>query len=224
MPYAEILDDGTIDYKEYFASVIELNPVEFYMIAPSRQQAYCSAIDHAIKTISPDQVVELVKVSRPMVLDNYIANEEQKAKNIINNIDNGSTKEEEAVPRIEIIDARVNSLVASNVGSANAIIKNHYYLVLFANTQKVLQSTMNMIINTIEGETNGVLACKLLGQKEVAVFLKNTYTDDFDEREVNDIAPEDLIDWIMPEKSPFQPLNKRLTTKVIPRIFWLIIQ
>ena len=213
MPYAEILDDGTIDYKEYFASVIELNPVEFYMIAPSRQQAYCSAIDHAIKTISPEQVVELVKVSRPMVLDNYIANEEQKAKNIINNIDNGSTKEEEAVPRIEIIDARVNSLVASNVGSANAIIKNHYYLVLFANTQKVLQSTMNMIINTIEGETNGVLACKLLGQKEVAVFLKNTYTDDFDEREVNDIAPEDLIDWIMPEKITFSTLKQTIDDK-----------
>ena len=37
MPYAAIDDDGVIDYKEYYASVVELFPVEFYMIAPSRQ-------------------------------------------------------------------------------------------------------------------------------------------------------------------------------------------
>ena len=207
MPYADILDDGTIDYKEYFASVIEMMPVEFYMIAPSRQQAYCSAIDHAIKSISPEMVVELVKVSRPMVLDNYIANEEQKAKNIINNVENGSTIESEAIPRIEIIDARVNSLIASNVDSTSSIMKDHFYLVLFANTQKALKSTMNMIISTIEGETSGVLACNLLGQKEVAVFLKNNYTDNFDEREVNEIAPDDLIDWVTPNKVNFSTLR-----------------
>ena len=210
MPYADILDDGTIDYKEYFASVIEMFPVEFYMIAPSRQQAYCSAIDHAIKSISPEMVVELVKVSRPMVLDNYIANEEQKAKNIINNVENGATIESEAIPRIEIIDARVNSLIASNVDSSSKIMKDHYYLVLFANTQKALKSTMNMIISTIEGETSGVLACNLLGQKEVAVFLKNTYTDNFDEREVNEIAPDDLIDWITPNKVSFSTLRQQI--------------
>lgn len=210
MPYVGIMEDGVIDYKDYYASVIELNPVEFYMIAPSRQQAYCSAIDHAIKTISPEQVVELVKVSRPMVLDNYIENEEQKAKNIINNIENGTTNEDEAVPRIEVIDARVNALIASNVDSANNITKNHYYLVLFANTVKVLQSTMNMMINTIEGETNGMLACKLLGQKDVAIFLKNTYTEEFDEREIEELEPDEYLDWIMPEKISFSTLKQNI--------------
>lgn len=213
MPYVGIMEDGVIDYKDYYASVIELTPVEFYMISPSRQQAYCSAIDHAIKSISPEQVVELVKVSRPMVLDNYIENEETKAKNIINNIENGVTKEEEAIPRIEVIDARVNSLIASNVDSANFITKNHYYLVLFANTVKVLQSTMNMIINTIEGETSGVLACNLLNQKEVAIFLKNTYSDDFDEREIDDLSPDEYLDWIMPEKISFSTLKQQIDGK-----------
>ncbi|MCR5553175.1 MAG: DUF87 domain-containing protein, partial [bacterium] len=210
MPYAAIDDDGVIDYKEYYASVIEMFPVEFYMIAPSRQQAYCSAIDHAIKSIAAEQVIELVKVSRPMVLDNYIQNEEQKAKNIINNIDNGSAKESEAIPRIEIIDARVNALIASNVDSANNIIKNHYYLVLFSNNRKSLKSTMNMIINTIEGETSGVLACNLLNQKEVAVFLKNTYTSEFDEREVEKLDPKEYLDWIMPEKLEFGTLKQTI--------------
>ena len=210
MPYVGIDDDGVIDYKEYYASVIEMFPVEFYMIAPSRQEAYCNAIDHAIKSISAEQVIELVKVSRPMVLDNYIENEENKAKNIIANIDNGAAKESEAIPRIEIIDARVNSLIASNVDSNNSITKNHYYLVLFANTKKTLKSTMNLIINTIEGETNGVLACNLLSQKEVAVFLKNTYTSDFDEREVEELTPDQYMDWIMPEKLSFGTLKHQV--------------
>ena len=210
MPYFSIDEDGIIDYKEYFASVIELFPVEFYMIAPSRQEAYCTAIDHAIKSIAPEHVIELVRVSRPMVLDNYIENEEQKAKNIINNIDNGSAKEDEAVPRIEVIDARINSLIASNVDSSNHIVKNHFYLVLFANTKKVLKSTMNLIINTIEGETSGVLNCNLLNQKEVAVFLKNTYTSDFDERDVDNLKPEQYLDWIMPEKISFGTLRQQI--------------
>ena len=43
--------------------------------------------------------------------------------------------------------------------------------------------------------------------------MKNTYTDDFDEREVNDIAPEDLIDWIMPEKITFSTLKQTIDDK-----------
>ena len=48
------------------------------------------------------------------------------------------------------------------------------------------------------------LNTKLLGQKDTAVFLKYSFSRNFDEREVKDLSDKELIDWIKPKEVVFR--------------------
>lgn len=221
MPYVGILEQnydektkiGIIDYKDYFGVAIEIKSIEFYMLSLARQDAYITAIDNAIKSLSMEQSAAIFKFARPMVLDSYISKEIKKKDDILQNIANGVTKEEEAVPRIEIVESRINAYDAMNVDKEFPIMKDHMYLVIFSKSVRPLLSTTNFIVNTIEGNTNNVMTCSILDRRQTAVFLKNYYTSSFDEREVNNIDPKDLIDWIMPERISFAALKHYVNDK-----------
>ena len=47
------------------------------------------------------------------------------------------------------------------------------------------------------------LSTKLLGMRETAVFLKYSYSRNFDEREVKDVADNDLVEWVKPKQVVF---------------------
>lgn len=211
LPYVNIIEQdydekrkiGIIDYKEYFGAAIEIKSIEFYMLSVARQDAYISAIDNALKSLTSEQTAAIYKFSRPMVLDNYIYNECDKRDSVVENVRNGVTKPEEAEPRIEIIDSRISTYDAMNVDKDFPIMKDHMYLAIYSKSIRSLLSTMNFVVNTIEGNTNNVVECKILDRKKTAIFLKNYYDSSFDEREVEDIEPKDLLNWIMPESVKF---------------------
>lgn len=221
MPYVGILEQnydektkiGIIDYKEYFGVAVEIKSIEFYMLSLSRQDAYIAALDNAFKSLSPEQSAAIFKFSRPMVLDHYIDRECKKKDEILQNIANGVTKEEEAIPRIEIVESRINSLDAMNVDKEFPIMKDHLYLAVFAKSVRPLLSAVNFIVNTIEGNTNNVMSCKILDRKQTAVFLKNYYVSNFDEREVENLDSKDLMEWIMPERINFAALRSYINEK-----------
>ena len=221
MPFVGILEQnfdeknqvGIIDYKEYFAIAIEIKSIEFYMLSVARQDAYIASIDNALKALSAEQSAAIYKFSRPMVLDNYIERECQKKDEILENIANGVMKEREAIPRIEIVESRINSLDAMNVDKEFPIMKDHMYLVVFGKSIRPLLSSVNFIVNTIEAGTNNVMTCDVLDRKKCAVFLKNYYTSSFDEREVRNIESKDLLEWIMPERIRFSALRHYVNDK-----------
>jgi len=221
LPYVGILEQnfdektqaGIIDYKEYFGVAIEIKSIEFYMLSVSRQDAYIAAVDNALKSLSIEQSAAIYKFSRPMVLDSYILKEVDKKDDILSNIANGVMKEDEAVPRIEIVESRVNSLDAMNVDKEFPVMKDHMYLVIFGKSVRPLLSTVNFIVNTIEAGTNNVMACNVLDRKGTAVFLKNYYTSSFDEREVQSLDAKELLDWVMPERIRFSALRQFINEK-----------
>lgn len=211
LPYVNIIEQeydekrkiGIIDYKEYFGAAIEIKSIEFYMLSVARQDAYISAIDNALKSLTSEQTAAIYKFSRPMVLDSYIYNECDKRDAVVENVKNGVTKPEEAEPRIEIIDSRIATYDAMNVDKDFPIMKDHMYLAIYSKSIRSLLSTLNFVVNTIEGNTNNVVGCKILDRKQTAIFLKNYYDSSFDEREVEDIEPKDLLNWIMPDSVRF---------------------
>lgn len=211
LPYVDIKEQeydekrkiGIIDYKEYYGAAIEIKSIEFYMLSVARQDAYIAAIDNALKSMSSEQTAAIYKFSRPMVLDNYIYNECDKRDSVVQNVKNGVTKLEEAQPRLEIIDSRIATYDAMNVDKDFPIMKDHMYLAIYSKSIRNLLSTINFMVNTIEGNTNNVMSCKILDRKQTAIFLKNYYDSTFDEREVEDIEPKDLLNWIMPESIRF---------------------
>ena len=206
-PYAGVLEDGMIDFKDYYGGVIEILPVEYYMLTEERQNAFITAVDNALKTLSTDQVAMIVKTERPMVLDKYIKNEDEKIFNIEHTEKIGEMSKREVVVREEIVQTRVNGLVACNVDTPEHLMKDHYYFVTFGSNRGVLKSGLKLIANTIDAGTNGTLRCVQLDQKQTAVFLKNTMFADIDEREVQDIDPKDYLNWILPDKISFGSSN-----------------
>lgn len=211
MPYVGILEQdyddrkkiGIIDYKEYFGAAIEVDSIQFYMLSETRQNAYIDTIENALKTISPEDMGAIYKFSRPMVFDSYIDNECVKREEILDMVRNGTTNINEARPRLEIADARINELESMNVDSEFPIYKDHLYITFFSPNIKNLVQVVNFVSSTIEGNSSGAMECKILDRKQTAVYLKSFYTTNFDEREVRDIDPKNLIKWIMPEKVTF---------------------
>jgi len=192
-----------IDYKEYFGVVIEIRPVQFYMLTEQRQNQFINAVDNALKTLPTGQTVSIVKLEKPMVLDSYLENEKIKAQDIIGACEINSLSEAELDPRLNIIESRMVGLENCNVGSENMIMKEHYYMIVYGTNKESLAGSANLIINTMDGGTGGSLQASVLNEKELAVFLKATYTDSFDERDVMKLSPEEYMDWITPDKLSF---------------------
>ena len=125
MPYVGILEQdyddrrkiGIIDYKEYFGAAIEVDSIQFYMLTESRQNAYIDTLESSFKTISPEDMGAIYKFSRPMVFDSYIDNECVKREEILDMVRNGTTNINEARPRLEIAESRINELESMNVDS-----------------------------------------------------------------------------------------------------------
>ena len=211
LPYVGILEQeydekrkiGIIDYKEYFGAAIELNSIQFYMLSESRQNSYIETLESAFKTVAPEDLGAIYKFARPMVFDNYIENECKKREEILESVRNGSTNINEARPRLEIAEARIQNLEQMNVDSEFPVYKDHLYLAFFSTNIKSLIQVINFVTSTIESGSGGAMEPKILDRKQTAVFLKSYYTINFDEREVKNMDPKDLLNWITPDKVSF---------------------
>ena len=211
LPYVGILEQeydekrqiGVIDYKEYFGAAVEVNSIQFYMLSEQRQNSYIETLESALKTISSEDLGAIYKFARPMVFDNYIDNECKKREEILDSVRNGSTNINEARPRLEIAEARIKNLESMNVDSEFPVYKDHLYLAFYCNNIRNLIQVINFVASTIESGSGGAMECKILDRKQTAVFLKSYYTTNFDEREVKNIDPKDLMDWVAPEKVSF---------------------
>ena len=156
-----------------------------------------------MKTVSPDDLGAFYKLARPMVFDNYIDNECKKREEILDSVRNGSTNINEARPRLEIAEARIQNLEQMNVDSEFPVYKDHLYMAFYYQNIRSLLQVVNFVASTIESGSGGAMECKILDRKQTAVFLKSYYTINFDEREVKNIDPKDLMDWIAPDKVSF---------------------
>ncbi len=211
LPYAGILEQeydekrqiGIIDYKEYFGAAIEVSSLQFYMLAESRQNAYIDTLESALKTVSPEDLGAIYKFSRPMVFDNYIDNECKKREDILESVRNGSTNINEARPRLEIAESRIQHLEQMNVDSEFPVYKDHLYLAFYSKDIRGLIQSINFVASTIESGSGGAMECKILDRKQTAVFLKSYYSINFDERDVRNMDPKDLLDWVCPDKITF---------------------
>ena len=164
-------------------------------------------MESAFKTVTPEDLGAIYKTARPMVFDSYIDNECKKREEILDSVRNGSTNINEARPRLEIAEARIQNLEQMNVDSEFPVYKDHLYLAFFSTNIKSLIQVINFVSSTIESGSGGALEPKILDRKETAVFLKSFYSTNFDERELKTMDPKDLMNWISPDKITFG-LNK----------------
>lgn len=194
------IDGNFIEYGgEYSGIVVSIPDVEFKFYTLSRQnQMIDQVFGSVLRTISGSESAELVKIDRPVLYDSYIETEERKIGELKEAFINGLLNEEELTTRVGIIRDRMEQIRLIN--ERDKVYVPFYYLVFFHKDRDMLLSQAKNMVQTM---ASGDMECRILGEQELAVFLKYNYSALFDEREVRQLAKDQYMDWILPKEIRF---------------------
>ena len=205
--------DGFIEYHgKYYGTVIEIDPVEFRFFSQYRRDASIeNCLGKIIRSLKLNYAANIVKIDRPMIYDKYLDKEYDRLDELKASYEKGFLTEDELQSRIEIQYDRINAM--RDICFESKVIQPFYYLVLFNSDKKQLNvDTDSAMTEMRQGE---LTVRRLSTDKELAVFLKYTYTLDFDERDIDDLDPDDYAEWAMPESLSFNyrkvDINKIVT-------------
>lgn len=190
------INGGYICYSgEYFGAAIEIPPVEFRFFSPNRRSNSIDiALGGVVRSVGARYAANLVKIERPMVLDDHIQAEYNKIEALKRSYERGVFSEEELMSRIEVIYDRITALDERNMD--DKVLVPHFYLVLFDSDKRQLE---NQVQSALALLSQGEMLPHRLNDKELAIFLRYTNCADFDEREIEDVDPADYAYFTMPD-------------------------
>lgn len=211
IPYSTI-KDNTIYHKDgYLTGVVEIKPIEFNLLSQLKQNHLIDGvISSTLKNVGVFQEYDILKIEKPIIFDDYVNNELTRLQKLIAENENHNLNEDEFRARAEIIEDRMNLI--SNLNSKEKIYSSVYYIVLHDIDIKSLQSSLEIIENTLN---NNNLEAKILNNKELAIFLKYTYDKDFDEREFDNYEEKNYLKHIYPENVQFKFLSTKQNDKTL---------
>lgn len=187
VPPFSIRDDGTLDYGEYCACVIEVGSVEFALKSEWQQNETISTFAHAFNSLSVGEEAQIVKVDRPINFDEIAALTFSKLKNA-----------EDPAKRL-VMRSRLRQL--DELNNVERQYRPYYYLVLYSATAQTLIALAEAILPILR-------VCGLqperLDAAQTAVFLKYCFTRDFDEREIENVPTDKYLDFIRPRDVQFR--------------------
>ena len=194
------VDGNYIEYGDsYYATVVNVPSVEFRFYTELRQNNLIDRIFGGIlRTAGPDEKILIMKLDRPLMYDDCIANEEVKLKELEEAYMNGLLSDEELTVRVGIVHDRIEQLNTMNTKAQ--IFQPFHYLVFIDKDKALIQSQAENAITQFS--QNNMPATQLKGA-ELAIFLKYNYNMYFDEREAYDLKPEEYMDWILPDEIKF---------------------
>ena len=191
----EIKASGLLAYSGgQFGRVIKIGQKNFGIEDVVQQNIDIGYIANALKLLDVNQSADIVKIDRPVNLDGFAKDIFDKLSALRESDDFSDVKE----IRRNILQERID-----RIDKLNNIRKQYlsdYYIVVYGRNELDLESTAINIAGEV-GKSG--LSAKLLGMREAAVFLKYSFSRNFDEREEKDIADEDLLAWIKPKEVTF---------------------
>lgn len=215
IPYERIFQERYVDFGEYYAEVIEIKPVEFFMLEEMKQDMLINIFGDVLSRANPDQEINIIKVQKPIVYDRYIQNDERKFETLLNETDKGEITKEEAEARYQIFQARVNAMTLIN--ESQSTIGDFFYLVVYDKSITSLNDVCEGMAMQFNNSPIPVNA-KIIQNKELATFLKANYTSSIDIREADNLSQESLVEWSYPKKIQFKS-NYTLINDKPMRIF-----
>ncbi|MBO5103346.1 MAG: DUF87 domain-containing protein, partial [Clostridia bacterium] len=200
IPYSSIGND-MIDFKEYYAVVIEISPIQFWLLNEEKQQMVINSFANAMRAIVVGQSASLVKVAKPMVMDGFIYNEDRKYDEVMELANDNVMSRQELDARSAIFEARMQDL--RDLSNGELTFMDHYYFVVFDKDRDGLQTAANGIEQTL---ARGVVPmhARRLKDQELAVFLKANFGQDLDETELSLIPMDEYVKWTMPDEVLFK--------------------
>lgn len=205
IPYTGIVstevDGDFINYKEYYGKVIEISPVNYFLLNDSKQDLLVNVFANSLRRIGQGQYASIIKLNKPLILDDYVSNESEKEDSIIESAKLGLFSDEELLARDKIFQSR--KMIIDYFNKEGKIYKDYYYMVVYSLDKQLLANTIRGMMQSMRA-TSSPINSKELKANELVVFLKANYGKDFNEREINKLTPDKYLDWIMPETIKFK--------------------
>ena len=199
VPFTDIRDE-LIWYGSYYGGVMEIMPKEFRLLSEYKQSEIIDKVFASIiKSVSGRTSASLVKLDRPILLDSYIEQEKEKKPDIDKLLEAEGMTYEESAPRKNVIDNR--SEILNKLNTDTRVMRSGYYLVIYDANPATISEIINSAIIKFKEYT---IDSYRLSDKELAVFLKYNYTNDFDEREIEYYQPEEYVDYATPDEVEFK--------------------
>ena len=195
------IKDGFIEYSEYYAGVLEIDPREFRLLSGYKQDQIIDVhFGKVIRSISGNTKASLVKVDRKMLLDKYVEYEHEKELQLEKLFEAGSIDEQEKFIREKIITERI--AIYERMSGETVLRKPFYYLVVYDADKTVIRE---ILTNGISSFIDAGMNSRVLDNRGLALFLKYTFTDNFEESDVDMLADEELMSWVKPTEVRFTP-------------------
>ena len=205
------IKEGYIEFGgAYYGKAIEIPPVEFRFFSQGRRNnAIENGLGRVLRSMNSEYAANIVKIERPIIYDHYIDNENKKLETLKKSFEAGFLTEEEMKARVEIIYDRIDKLQL--ICFKEKVVEPFYYLVIYDSDKKQLANT---VANALDSLSSGEMMPRCLDDKETAIFLKYTNEIDFDEREIDDIAPENYAEWARPKTIKITAKNVEVNNMV----------
>ena len=110
IPFESIYQDRCISYGNYYAEVLEVKPILFELLNEySQNNVIDIGFGNALRRLDDNQVCEIVKINKAMVLDNFAYNENRKYDRLLDQLYEHQMSQEEVDARAPIFEERVAS-------------------------------------------------------------------------------------------------------------------
>ena len=141
------IKDGFIEYNEYYAGVLEIDPREFRLLSGYKQDQIIDIhFGKVIRSISGNTKASIVKVDRKMLLDKYIKAEHEKETQLEKLFEAGSIDEQEKFIRAKILAERI--AIYERLSGATVLRKPFYYLVVYDKDKTVIREILTNAISS----------------------------------------------------------------------------
>ena len=192
----DIKENGLIEYGGgYFGRVIKVGQKNFGIEDVVQQNIDIDYLANALKMLDGTQCADIIKIDRPVNLDNFAQDLFGRLAEMKESVDGEEVREIKTAILRERID---------RIDKMNNILKQYlsdYYIIVYGRNELDLENTT---INVASEINKCGLNTKLLGRKDTAIFLKYSFSRNFDEREIKEIEDNRLIDWVKSKKIEFR--------------------
>jgi len=190
-----IKDNGIIEYSDSYGRVIKIGQKNFGIEDIFQQNAEINYFANALKVLDGTQTAEIVKIDRPVKLDEFSASLFEKLSNIDESLESKEVKE----TKTHILRERIDRI--DKLNNVKKKYLSDYYIVLYGRNELDID---NLALNVASEINKCGLNTWILGKRDVAVFLKYSFSRNFDERKVKEVSNKELLLWVKPKKIEFK--------------------
>lgn len=186
--------NGLIEYNNFYGRVIKIGQKNFGIEDIVEQNIDIDYFANALKQLDGTQMADIVKIDRPVNLDSFARELFIKLSDIKDSTNSDNVNE----IKNNILQERIDSI--DKLNNVRKQYLSDYYIVVYGKNELDLDNTAVNIASEIN---KCGLDTKLLEMRETALFIKYSYSRNFDEREIKNIEDSELVDWIKPKNIDF---------------------